>query len=142
MPHRTDWLLIALAHRQGRPLTPAQIQKAMFILGREMPRAVGDDFYHFEPYNYGPFDARVYHDLEAFVARGLVSIDGAGTRRTYAITPSGLQEAEAVRPRLDRHGVEYLGRVVDWVASLSFPALIRAIYARYPEMRVNSVFVD
>lgn len=67
---KQDWLLLALAHRAGRPLTPAQIQKAMFLMGAEARTLVEPRSYDFTPYNYGPFDASVYHDLDAMVEKG------------------------------------------------------------------------
>jgi hypothetical protein len=35
MTTRKEWLLMALAHRSGEPMTPVQIQKAMFLLSAE-----------------------------------------------------------------------------------------------------------
>ena len=40
----------------------------------------------------------------------------------------------------NKQGVSYLEKVVDWVSSLSFPELVRAIYAKYPQYKANSVF--
>jgi hypothetical protein len=133
MPERSDWLLLALAHRKGKPLTPAQVQKAMFVLGAEFPRVVGPNFYAFVPYNYGPFDADVYRDLDAFARRGLVTIDGSGSGRSYAATAEGVEASLEIERQLTastRTAHEYLRRVVDWAASLTFAELVRAIYAR------------
>jgi hypothetical protein len=58
MTARQDWLLMALAYRNGEPMTPAQIQKAMFLMSAEAPALVGRFFYNFVPYNYGPFYAQ------------------------------------------------------------------------------------
>jgi hypothetical protein len=41
MTTRQEWLLMALAHREGEPLTPAQIQKAMFLMSVEARPLVG-----------------------------------------------------------------------------------------------------
>ncbi len=60
MTTKQEWLLIALAHRRGQVMTPAQIQKAMFLMRMEAAAYVGDRFYDFIPYNYGPFDAAVH----------------------------------------------------------------------------------
>ncbi len=35
MTTKQEWLLIALAHRRGQVMTPAQIQKAMFLMRME-----------------------------------------------------------------------------------------------------------
>ena len=40
----------------------------------------------------------------------------------------------------DSQVVKYLQDVVAWTRTFTFSALVRAVYARYPEYRVNSVF--
>jgi hypothetical protein len=46
----------------------------------------------------------------------------------------------AIEGRADQRGGAYLEKVADWVSSLSFPQLVRAIYAKYPKYKANSVF--
>jgi uncharacterized protein len=142
MMTRQEWLLLALAHRKGQPMTPVQIQKAMFLMGTEAKQFVGTEFYKFVPYNYGPFDADVYHDLDGLAARGLVTSDSFPGRswKMYAITPAGMAEAARAKTVANPTAVLFLGKVVDWVSSLSFPQLVRAIYAKYPKFKANSVF--
>lgn len=142
MATRQEWLLMALAHRNGEPMTPAQIQKAMFLMSAEARQLVGQRFYDFIPYNYGPFDANVYHDLDAMVSNGLVTSTHFPGRswRLYAVTPAGVAEAARARRTANAQGVRYLEKVVDWVSSLSFPQLVSAIYAKYPQYKANSVF--
>jgi hypothetical protein len=53
---RQDWLLLALALRGGLPVTPVQIQKAMFLMSAEAKQYLGRGFYAFIPHNYGPFE--------------------------------------------------------------------------------------
>jgi DNA-binding PadR family transcriptional regulator len=142
MTTRQEWLLLALAHRNGEPMTPVQIQKAMFLMGMEAKQLVGPGFYKFVPYNYGPFDANVYHDLDMLAAKGLVTCDSfpGRTWKMYAVTPGGLAEAARAKKTASKIAVGYLEKVVVWVCSLSFPALVRAIYAKYPKFKANSVF--
>ena len=142
MTTRQEWLLMALAHRNGEPMTPAQIQKAMFLMSAEAPGLVGQRFYDFIPYNYGPFDASVYHDLDTLVDNGLVTSTQFPGRswKLYAVTPAGIEEAASSRRQANAQGVSYLEKVVDWVSSMSFPQLVRAIYIKYPQYKANSVF--
>jgi hypothetical protein len=58
----------------------------------------------------------------------------------YAITPQGEHRAEQAKAALGPKLVDYADRVVNWVTSKSFPDLVRAIYARYPEFKTKSVF--
>jgi hypothetical protein len=139
---RQEWLLMALAHLNGRPMTPVQIQKAMFLMAAEAKALVGPGFYKFVPYNYGPFDANVYHDLDAQEAQGLVTSTHWPGRswKMYSVTPAGVLAASKAKRLANAKGVAFLAKVVDWVASLSFPQLVRAIYEKYPRFKANSVF--
>ena len=138
---RQDWLLLALAQRKGQPMTPVQIQKTMFLLGEEAKQYLSHGFYKFVPYNYGPFDSDVYTDLEVMASSGLVS--GAATGRgwkSYAVTPAGMVAANEIKKTTNREAVDFLEKVVDWICSLSFTDLLRAIYNKYPKYKQNSVF--
>ena len=62
-------LLAVLASAEGRLLTPAQLQKSVFLISENVPDIVtrGQKF-NFVPYDYGPFDKYVYEcasDLKA-----------------------------------------------------------------------------
>lgn len=140
---RQDWLLMALATRDGASMDPVQVQKAMFLLGREMANEVApSNFYAFRPYNYGPFDARIYSDLHQLACDGLVSVsENSRGIRSYSVTATGLQEGQRLLQGLDPAPRSYLERVVNFVCSLRFADLVRAIYDRYPEFKRNSVFV-
>jgi len=142
---REDWLLVALAAAEGAPLTPVQLQKSLFLLGQELPDAVGEDFYAFRPYNYGPFSSAVYADADRLADEGLVRIDRMEPGRNWAVysaTPEGVERALALSNGLPGQAVEYLRSAVGWTRKLTFSQLVSAIYARYPEQRANSVFVD
>ncbi|WP_373503139.1 hypothetical protein [Aestuariivirga sp.] len=143
MTGRLDWLLLAVAHRRGEALSPVQIQKAMFLMRQEAAAIVGDDFYHFVPYNYGPFDSDIYRDLDSLTERGLIAKLNVPNRswQYFAATPIGMDAAEGVKKAVGATGSDFLGRVVDWVSSQPFPELLKAIYSKYPEFRKNSVFV-
>lgn len=142
MADRHDWLLQALAHQPEGKLSPVQVQKIMFLLKMEAGRRVGRKFYAFEPYNYGPFCADIYRDLEALSQRGQLTIDRQGRSwAAYTITDAGRAAAKSAAKELDGRALEYLGKATDWVTSLSFVDLLRAIYAKYPKFKKNSVFV-
>jgi uncharacterized protein len=141
-----DWTLLVVAAAEGRPLTPVQLQKALFLIARNLTNEQRETalFYNFKPYDYGPFDQHVYQDAEQLRNEGLIIIDPSSgvTYRDYTATPLGLKSAQNLRSRLESPVCDYLDRVVAWVRSLSFNALVQAIYRHYPEMRANSVFRD
>ena len=54
---REDLLLRIIAAAQGERLTPAQLQKVAFLLGKQYADQMPGDYYEFEKYDYGPFFA-------------------------------------------------------------------------------------
>jgi hypothetical protein len=65
-----DWTLLGLAAARGQSLQPVHLQKALFLLGRELTldQLRVDRFYQFEPYDYGPLCSAVYADADALHA--------------------------------------------------------------------------
>jgi hypothetical protein len=139
--NRRDWLLIAITLAGDRGLTPIQIQKAMFLLRMEAPDLIGDRFYAFVPYNYGPFSSAIYGDVDVLAAQGLLRDEQAGSNLSkYVATQAGLDRVGALREDINPGAREYLTAVVRWILSVDFTQLLRSIYAKYPDYAVNSVF--
>lgn len=141
--NREDWTLLVLAAAEGEFLTPAQLQKSVFLLGEEKKESVGEDFYKFTPYAFGPYCAAVYHDAEELERQGLAEIymSRAGRWREYRATPEGRSKAGELGdefPEVTR----FINKKVGWARQQTFQSLIREIYRMYPEYRVNSVFRD
>lgn len=135
-------LLIALKYAGERGLTPVQLQKSMFLLGQAYSDKLAN-YYNFEPYNYGPFDKTIYVDAKVLAEEGLVSIKEVEGHRwqNYFISAKGehwlaVQEGVGV----DTEVVSYLEKLVVWVKSLSFTQLVSAVYKKFPEYKVNSIF--
>jgi uncharacterized phage-associated protein len=138
-----DWTLLVIAAAGGRSVSPVQLQKALFLLKQNLgTKLAREDFYEFEPYDYGPFNGTIYHDAEVLASEGLVSIDIPVSQRyrEYSATAEGLARANTLRAAIDVQVREYLDRVVRWVRSLGFNALVQAIYDKYPWTAKNSVF--
>ena len=125
----------------GGPLSPVQIQKLLFLVDRRLAAAVGGPHFQFEPYDYGPFDATVYHSLEGLEDMGLAEISRpeAKSSRTYGLSPEGQAAGERELAALGDTAAR-IRELAAYVASLTFAQLVSAIYREYPEMRVNSVF--
>jgi uncharacterized phage-associated protein len=142
---RDEIALIVLSLAEGRPFTPVQIQKALFLASDKTAAAFGlNSRYQFQAYDYGPFDPQVYSDLERIERRGLAQINQLpGSRwRTYSATRQGLTEGRRLAERVTRNDRAVLERIVKLVRSLSFNDLVSAIYRAYPDMRARSVFRD
>jgi hypothetical protein len=138
---RSDWTLLAVCFSGPKGLSPVQLQKSLFLLGAELQREVGHDFYTFIPHNYGPFSKQIYTDAEQLAANGLIAIEREpGSPAQYVITALGRNRALEVERELSQRVQDYFANVVTWTQQRSFSSLIRSIYEKYPEYRVNSVF--
>jgi hypothetical protein len=144
---RRDWNLLVLSSAYGDLLTPAQLQKILFLLGKNLPESVlGCDFYQFEPGAYGPFDATVFMDTQRLVDKGLARIflstrDSLGYG-LFTATHAGMERARKLGAALPEGVQDYIGNVVRWACDQSFPSLIRSIYRAYPETALYGVFQD
>jgi uncharacterized protein len=141
--NRRSLVLAVLACADGRSFTPVQIQKALFVICRNVPDLIDEGpGFNFEAYDYGPFDSSVYTELSILETNRCVVIapSGIGRWNTYAATDTGLIRGRELLGRLSKRDQEYLRKISDWVRSLSFSALVKAIYDAYPEMRANSIF--
>lgn len=139
---RNDVLLAMLACAAGRPYSPVQIQKAMFLVTENLPELVDGPDFIFEAYDYGPFDASVYNEAKALQREGLASIapSNSGRWNTYAATDEGVELGEQVLSEMDEEDSEYFRNVSKWVRSQSFSGLVKSIYEAYPRMKENSIF--
>jgi hypothetical protein len=140
---RQELVLAMLACADGRRYTPAQIQKAIFLVCRNVPHVIsrGPGF-EFEPYDYGPFDSSVYSEIQALATTGdaLIEPSGVGRWDTYAASDLGLERGRELLAGAPPSVSEYLVKTSQWVRSQSFSGLVKSIYEAYPEMRRNSIF--
>jgi hypothetical protein len=140
---RQQVLLALLAASNGRPYTPVQIQKAAFLVTRNLPQLVNEGpNFTFEPYDYGPFDQSVYQECEQLAREGSAEVipqDGVRWNQ-YAASDTGVERGTRLLDSIPQRDSDYLKSVAAWVRSQSFVGLVKAIYAQYPEMKVNSVF--
>jgi uncharacterized protein len=138
---RRNLVLAALAAGgENASYWPVQVQKLLFLIDREASALVDGPHFEFKPYDYGPFDRAVYVELESLSTQGLVGMQNTGRYRVYSLSPEGYRRgAESLRGLGDAAST-YVEQAARWVRSLSFQQLVAAIYNRYPDMKVNSVF--
>jgi hypothetical protein len=142
---RGELVLALLASAGGRAYSPAQLQKTVFLVTRNMPGLItqGPGF-DFQPYDYGPFDKDVYNEAVALKQAGAAEISQAPWGRwvTYAATQAGIERGLQIMAELPQATREYLQSVSSWALAQNFQSLVKAIYDAYPEMRENSIFKD
>ena len=139
---RDELILAALAAGgENAAYRPVQVQKLFFLIDREASALVGGPHFDFQPYDYGPFDRDVYTELDNLAERRLVTAQSTGAYRVYSLSYEGYQRGDDILwHRLDEAARTYLARIATWVLSLNFQQLVAAIYRRYPDMMVNSIF--
>lgn len=139
---KKDFLLLAVSAADGKPVTPVQLQKSLFLMGKAGLPEVPTPFYSFEAYHYGPFSVEIYEDTERLRQEGLVIRTPAtdGQWKETTISTQGQLKAHTLAKELSAGTKEFIQAVVQWVQSLSFNDLVRTIYKVYPEFRQNSVF--
>jgi hypothetical protein len=138
-----DWTLLVIASAGGKTVSPVQLQKTLFLLGKKLTptQRHSSKFYKFRAYDYGPFDRTIYDHADELRSEGLILIHPeAGSSRHYVALPAGIDRADQLRAELEPTVTEYLDEVVAWARGLGFNDLVRAIYLEYPETKVNSVF--
>jgi uncharacterized protein len=141
--NRRDAVLAVLAAADGNGYGPAQLQKALFLISRNAPDVFDDERgFNFTPYDYGPFDKRVYDAADELASEGLCNVTRSSNGyRTYSATEDGRRAGQQVLAGLDASKRDYILEVSRWVRSLSFAQLVKSIYQAYPETRKNSIFV-
>jgi hypothetical protein len=141
---RSDWLLLlvdgdALGATGPPELDPIRIQKGMFLLSNRGPAR---ELYRFRPYDWGPFSADVYADLDRLTERGHLdrSVVPGRTWFKYRVTVRGDELARSIASSLGAETVGWLKAVREYLTTRTFAQLLREIYAEYPDYAMNSRF--
>ena len=72
---RQDFILATLCSNPEHKYSPVQLQKLFFLIDRLLSKKIGKEFFHFEPYHYGPFDQAVYEELNILYIKDLIEIN-------------------------------------------------------------------
>lgn len=137
---RDEYVLAVMSTAKGNALSPVQVQKLFFLLDAKAGAQLGGQYFAFEAYDYGPFDAQVYRCLDTLVSRGAASVDHSSYVRRYWLTAEGQEMGSALLTELPAPIQDFAQRCCEFVRSLPFAELVSAIYREFPEMKVNSVF--
>jgi uncharacterized protein len=140
--NKRDWNLLVVDSAGGDFISPLQLQKALFLIGKNISPRIGSDFYDFKPYNYGPFSLDIYKDIESLISDGDCKAHSkTGQSWTeFHITEQGRKKAEALYAQLPQRDLEYVRELVSWINKLTFKQLLGYIYKNYPEFATKSIF--
>lgn len=134
-----DVLLLLVAGGDGPyPIDPVRLMKGAFLVV-ERGRSEWKRLFHFEAYDYGPFDPRVYDARDSLVRKGLLEVVPGGRYDTYRLTDDGRARVEDLS-KSSGSDFQWLLRVGRFVSARSFAHLLEEIYAEYPQYRERSIF--
>lgn len=121
------------------PLDRIRMQKAVFLLTMR-GTATWNGLYPYRPYDWGPYCRELVDDLRDLAASGhMRTSTAAGSRYgRYTLTELGQQAADQLWARLPPDEQEFLTTVRAYVTSKDFNALLREVYAAYPEYATES----
>ena len=135
---RSDYLLTFVGLPGGDyGLDRIRLMKGMFLLTQEGPTTVRH-LYSFKPYDWGPFSAEVYRDLELLGDAGWIAATGAQPYEAYYVTDSGRGRQDDARSALGDVLLEKLTELKRLTTSLSFLDLLEWVYERHPEYAARS----
>jgi hypothetical protein len=96
-------VLVTLVCLGGKPCTPAQLQRAVFMIGHCIPALVEGVAFDFSFYDYGMFDPAVFARAKSLEVDGdaTISVGGVGRWRSYDATDAGRAKAARILEALD-----------------------------------------
>ena len=100
---RKELILSLLAASEGRPYTPVQLQKAVFLVTQNVPDIIDQGpTFTFVPYDYGPFDSEVYAEASSLklVGHAVVAPSSSGRWSTYAASDTGVVSGREILRKL------------------------------------------
>jgi len=123
-------VLVHLLKQAGRPVSKIDLMKWCFLLRNEMPSQGGPAFYHFLPYQYGPFSFCLYQEINQLVSDGVVDASGDNSWQVFGRGDAADGLSNAVR--------DDAGRILRRFKEQSTSQLMDYVYKRYPWFTVNS----
>ena len=140
MPARSDWLLLFIgADGDKHQLDQLRVMKGLFLLSHTLEPLANQ--YTFAPYDFGPFDSKVYRDLDALQARGFIDSSnvGIGRRREFWLTELGRRRFDELQASVSAGEFDEIQAAKTFVTSLDADALLSDVYDRFPEFRSRSI---
>lgn len=131
---RQELILSCFDSVQDKTLSPLQIQKLMFLISKKIGEISIEEEFDFIPYDFGPFDKKIYSDIDLLIDDGYITIL-PGKVRQYKLVQN-------INNEVPHDLFEKIKELAQFVKSCSFKQLLTAIYKEYPETSVNAIYKD
>lgn len=122
--------LLALLQQLGGKASTLQMMEWAFLLNQETPSQGGKTFYHFVPYQKGPYSFTLSREIESLERHGWIAKTG---QNSWCLTPYG-QKQELNLPAPIAKDISGIIRQYGRQSTLE---LNEAVYANYPWFTVN-----
>ena len=116
---KADVLLAALGSGDVESYAPADVQRLLFLISRQIPEVIDDPPFKFTVSGHDPFDPRVYGLLEELELDTYVSVAPQEKRRDVTLTPAGATRAAEMLDQLPADAVDYMRRASRFVVAKS-----------------------
>ncbi|MEO0090553.1 MAG: hypothetical protein ABIK75_05555 [candidate division WOR-3 bacterium] len=156
---RADFIILLLAIF-NKVFGITRLMKFLFLLKRELNiDKYFKNYYRFLPYSLGPFDKKIYTDLEDLIEKGLVKkilhpklkiseiekeIIGYFDEEViceYRLTEKGLKEAQRIINiinKIDKNLIKEIVKLKTKYQKYTLLQLLKEIYSKYPEYQRKS----
>jgi hypothetical protein len=153
-------VIILLLTILGKVLGITRLMKYLFLLKKESSfTQYVKNYYRFAPYSLGPFDKKVYWDLENLIKKGLVkkrlvpklkvlaiekeiiSYFNGETIYEYSLTEKGLKKGKELLTMVNNIDKKLIKEILKLKSSYQryrLLRLIKEIYLKYPEYQKKS----
>lgn len=133
---------VAAAPHEDFPLDRVRMQKAVFLCVKRGAKT-WNGLYDYRPYNWGPYSAALTRDLGRLVGAAELAVREApgSAHDAYVATDLGEARAADAWRELSPNEAEFIRTIRAWVTSRTFAALLRDVYAAYPEYATESRFI-
>jgi uncharacterized protein YwgA len=134
---KQEWIILLL---RKAPLDRIRIMKSLFLIWLRSNKNI-QDYYHFEPYLYGPCSFEVYSELRNLLAHGLVTQSPHPIQQwaKYYLTEEGHAASERAVKNTTTNTAALIAKTAEEVSRLGFSELLRQVYQEAPEFAVNSL---
>jgi len=117
--------LVKEVRGQGKYPSKTFLDKLLFVLQKEYPIEEKVKFYHFYPYQYGPFSKLFYADLADLKSKGYLNEE-------HELS----QEAEEIAGKINNNVAEMITSAIGRFGSKD--AVVKYVYANYPNYTSKS----
>jgi DNA-binding MarR family transcriptional regulator len=140
--------IIALLYTLGEIKGSTRLEKLLFLL-KEQFKIIGDSFYDFTPYLFGPYSPKVLEDAKVLRGNGVLDItldvfesqtclselsDAVFIRKNYKLTEKGKELAKKIIPALmKKNKVKEALFELRAFNSMPLSNLLNTIYQHFPQ---------